>query len=100
MSEILSSIHSNVALMHEHGFVDSVTMRQFDASCLEPVKTYEPSDIRALREKAKVSQSVFAVYLNVSTKAVQKWERGDSAPNSSAMKLLSLVEKNGLAILS
>lgn len=99
MSEILSSIHRDVALMHEHGFVDSVTMRRFDASCLEPVKTYEPSEIRTLRERSNVSQSVFAVYLNVSTKAVQKWEQGDSTPNSSAMKLLSLVEKKGLAIL-
>lgn len=99
MSKILSSIHSDVALMYEHGFVDSLTMRQFDASCLEPVKVYGPSDIRALREKANVSQPVFAVYLNVSTKAVQKWEQGDSAPNASAMKLLSLVEKKGLEIL-
>jgi len=85
--------------MHEHGFVDSVTMRQFDASCLEPVKNYEPADILALRRKAKVSQSVFAVYLNVSAKAVQKWEQGESAPNSSAMKLLSLIERKGFEIL-
>lgn len=99
MSEILSSIHRDVALMHEHGFVDSVTMRQFDASCLESVKTYEPGEIRALRERSNVSQAVFAVYLNVSTKAVQKWEQGDSAPSSSAMKLLSLVENKGLDIL-
>lgn len=100
MSEILSSIHRDVALMHEHGFVDSVTMRQFDASCLEPVKDYDPADIIALRRKAKVSQSVFAVYLNVSAKAVQKWEQGESAPNSSAMKLLSLIERKGLEVLS
>lgn len=99
MSEILSSIHRDVALMHEHGFVDSLTMRQFDASCLEPVKDYEPADILALRSKAKVSQSVFAVYLNVSAKAVQKWEQGESTPSSSAMKLLSLIERKGLEIL-
>lgn len=61
MSEILSSIHRDVALMHEHGFVDSVTMRRFDALCLEPVKTYEPSEICTLRERSNASQSVFAV---------------------------------------
>jgi len=100
MSEILSSIHADVAQMRKHGFVDSLTMRTFDALCLSPVKEYTANDIKALREKINVSQSVFAVFLNVSKKAVQKWEQGDSVPNASAMKLLSVVEKKGLEVLS
>ncbi|GAB2955657.1 MULTISPECIES: helix-turn-helix domain-containing protein [Enterobacterales] len=100
MSKILSSIHKDVTLLMEHGFVDSVTMRTFDALCLEPVKDYRPEDIKSLRERQNVSQSVFAIFLNVSKKAVQKWERGESVPNASAMKLLSVVERKGLEILS
>ncbi len=53
-----------------------------------------------MRERENVSQPVFALYLNVSKKAVQKWERGEAQPNSAAMKLLTLVERNGLQILA
>lgn len=84
--------------LHRAGFVDDVTMRTFDMLCLRPVKQFGPAEIRALRERENVSQPVFALYLNVSKKAVQKWERGEAQPNSAAMKLLTLVERNGTAI--
>jgi putative transcriptional regulator len=100
MSKILAEIHQEVQELHQAGFVDDVTMRTFDMLCLRPVKQYTAADIRALRERENVSQPVFALYLNVSKKAVQKWERSEAVPNSAAMKLLSLVEHNGLAILA
>lgn len=100
MSKILAEIHQEVQELHQSGFVDDVTMRTFNMLCLRPVKQYTATDIRALRERENVSQPVFALHLNVSKKAVQKWERGEAVPNSAAMKLLSLVEHNGLAILA
>lgn len=100
MSKILAEIHQEVQELHQSGFVDDVTMRTFNMLYLRPVKQYTAADIRALRERENVSQPVFALHLNVSKKAVQKWERGEAVPNSAAMKLLSLVEHNGLAILA
>lgn len=100
MSKILAEIHQEVQELHQSGFVDDVTMRTFNMLCLRPVKQYTAANIRALRERENVSQPVFALHLNVSKKAVQKWERGEAVPNSAAMKLLSLVEHNGLAILA
>jgi len=100
MSKILAEIHQEVQELHHAGFVDDVTMRTFDMLCLRPVKHYTPADIRALRERENVSQPVFALHLNVSKKAVQNWERGEAVPNSAAMKLLSLVDRSGLAILT
>ncbi|WP_338807960.1 DNA-binding transcriptional regulator [Serratia marcescens] len=100
MSKILAEIHQEIQGLHRAGFVDDVTMRTFDMLCLRPVKQFGPAEIRALRERENVSQPVFALYLNVSKKAVQKWERGEAQPNSAAMKLLTLVERNGLAILA
>jgi putative transcriptional regulator len=44
-----------------------------------------------------VSQSVFANYLNVTASLVSKWERGEKRPSGAALKLLTLVEKKGLA---
>ena len=71
-----------------------------DESAARDDQLLGPAEIRALRERENVSQPVFALYLNVSKKAVQKWERGEAQPNSAAMKLLSLVERNGLQILA
>ena len=47
-----------------------------------------------LRENA--SQAVFARYLNVTTGLVSQWERGEKRPRGPSLKLLALVEKNGL----
>jgi putative transcriptional regulator len=47
-----------------------------------------------------VSQPVFARYLNTSESTVQKWETGVKQPSGMALKLLSVVEKHGLKVLS
>ena len=72
-------------------------MRRFDDSCLTPVHDFTPEEIRALRQREEVSQTVFAHYLNVSKDSVSQWERGENHPAGPAMKLLSLVDKKGLS---
>jgi len=47
--------------------------------------------LHARREGA--SQAVFARYLSVTTGLVSQWERGEKG---ASLKLLTLVEKNGL----
>ncbi|MEI8632692.1 DNA-binding transcriptional regulator [Vibrio sp. PP-XX7] len=96
MSRLLESIHGTAQDLHDKGHIGKQTMREFDALCLTPVKPMEPQEIQSLRSKFKVSQSVFARYLNVSVKVVQKWERGESTPKGSALKLLSLAKEMAL----
>jgi putative transcriptional regulator len=47
-----------------------------------------------------VSQTVFANYLNVTPNLVSEWERGEKRPSGPALKLLSLVEKHGIAAVA
>jgi putative transcriptional regulator len=56
--------------------------------------------IKAIREREHVSQAVFANYLNVTSGPVSKWERGEKRPSGASLKLLSLVEKSGLAAVA
>lgn len=63
------------------------------------VETLSPERIRALREQARVSQSVFAAMLNTSVSTVRKWEQGDKHPSGPSLKLLNLVARKGLEIL-
>jgi putative transcriptional regulator len=52
-----------------------------------------------LREKLRVSQGVFAAYLNASLSTVQKWENGEKKPSGAALRLLSVIERRGLDVL-
>jgi putative transcriptional regulator len=72
------------------------TMREFDALCLPPVKTYSPDEIRELRLRNQASQAVFAAYLNTTSSTVQKWEQGQKRPNGPSLRLLNLIERQGL----
>jgi putative transcriptional regulator len=53
-----------------------------------------------LREREGASQAVFARYLNVTTGLISQWERGEKHPQGASLKLLSLVERNGLAAVA
>jgi putative transcriptional regulator len=100
---ILDTIHESAKGLHKAGVMSDVTLREFDALCLPPVKTYTPAQIKRIREKARVSQAVFAAYLNTSPSTVQKWERehelGGKKPNGPSLKLLNLVDRKGLEAL-
>ncbi len=95
-SKVSEAIHSAVSDLYKIGMVDAHTIRHFDAGCLTPMKPLAPKQIKALREKAEVSQPVFAHYLGVSKETVSQWERGLKRPAGSALKLLSLVAAKGL----
>ncbi|MGL5873897.1 MAG: helix-turn-helix domain-containing protein [Xenococcaceae cyanobacterium] len=71
-------------------------MREFDETCLTSIDPLTPEQINAIRERERVSQPVFARYLNVSKNLVSDWERGKKKPSGAALKLLCLVEKRGL----
>jgi putative transcriptional regulator len=96
---ILEVVHESAKDFHEAGLMKETTMRELDALCLTPVKELSATQIKRLRSKNKASQAVFAAFLNTSVSTVQKWESGDKKPNGPSMKLLNLVDKNGITAL-
>lgn len=99
-SDAFAAIHETASDYYDAGVIDQQTMRHFDESCLTPVRVFTPQEIQALRKREDVSQAVFARYLNVSKDSVSQWERGVKQPAGPALKLLSLVEKKGLAAIT
>jgi putative transcriptional regulator len=95
-SEALASVHETMEALHEVGAIDKRTMREFDASCLTPVATLSPEEIKAIREREHLSQPVFARYLNVSKNLVSDWERGVKKPGGPASRLLTIIQKKGI----
>ena len=92
----MAAIHETMAALHKIGAIDKRTMRRFDVACLTPVEPLSPKQLKALREREPVSQTVFANYLNVTPNLVSKWERGEKRPSGPALKLLSLVDRHGI----
>ena len=86
--------------LHKVGAIDKQTIRRFDDRCRTPVQPLSPKQIKLLREREHVSQTVFANYLNVTPNLVSKWERGEKRPSGPALKLLTLVEKHGIGAVA
>jgi len=99
-SSILEAVHETAKGLHKAGVMDQVTMREFDQLCLPPVTPLKPEEIKRIREESHVSQAVFAHVLNTSLSTVQKWEIGQKKPTGTALKLLHLVQKRGLEVVT
>jgi putative transcriptional regulator len=99
-STILDAVHETAKGLHQIGVMDETTMREFDAMCLPPVKNYSAREIKRIRTAQRVSQPVFAAYLNVTKSTVAQWEQGGKRPRGPSLKLLDLVERKGLRALA
>ncbi len=100
MSELLDVAYKMNKELFNAGVLDEITMRQLDALYLTETKELTPEDIKRIRMKNNVSQSVFAVLLGTGKTTVQHWEQGVKKPSGMAKKLLDLVDRKGLAILT
>lgn len=96
------NVRRAIETMRRKGTVSDETYRKItarDKPKRAPLQTMKPTDIVTVREKAGVSQAVLASALNVSTVLVSKWERGERKPSGSALKLLTIVKRKGLAAI-
>lgn len=99
-SDAFAAIHETMEALHEIGAVDKQTMREFDEACLTPIHVLAPEEIKEIRLREHISQSVFARYLNVSKNLVSDWERGVKKPGGPALRLLTVIQKKGLMAIA
>lgn len=99
-NSILEVVHETAKGLYDAGIMDESAMHEFETLCLPPVKVYNPEEIRELRMRLRLSQAVFAAYLNVSKTSVAGWESGGKRPGSAAVKLLNVVDRKGLEALA
>lgn len=95
-SDAFEAIHETMSDFHDAGIVTKQTMRRFDKTCLTAIHAFSPEEIKELREREKVSQSIFAYCLNLSKDLVSQWERGLKKPSGASLKLLALIERKGI----
>ncbi len=101
MKQTLREVAQAVANdLYEAGIIDAVTLREYDALCISPVHELSSREIKRIRLQEKVSQSVFAKYLNTSLSTIRQWEQGNKHPRGASLKLLNLIAKKGLQVLA
>lgn len=99
-SRILSEMHETARGLHNVGALDKQTMREFDTLALPQVRDLSPKQIRALRTRTRMSQAVFAAFLNTSVSTVQKWEIGEKKPSGPSLRLLDVIGRKGIDALA
>ncbi len=98
-SRVLETVYETAADLERLGFIDKRKMQKLDALSMEPIAPYDSAQIRALREKHHLSQTVMASVLNTSASTVRKWEIGEKNPSGPSLKLLNLLDRKGLEVL-
>jgi putative transcriptional regulator len=75
---------------------DKITMRHLGAKGAPKVARVTAEQIRTMRERAKMSQAVFARYLNLTVGYVSQLERGTKQPTGAALALLNVIRRKGI----
>src|SRR5687768_15334985 len=55
-------------------------------------------DVKAIRQKVKMSQQDFAGYFGVSRRTVQEWEQGRRRPSRAARAFLVVIDREPKAV--
>src|SRR5882757_9578545 len=82
-----SASHEKITLRHLGGKADIVG------------KPISGDEIRSLRERAHLSQAVFARYLNLTVGYVSQLERGVKQPSGPALALLNVIRRRGIEVV-
>ena len=87
--------------MHKAGLLDratydKITMRHLGPDNTPKVAPVTAAQIRAMRERANMSQAVFARCLNLTVGYVSQLERGAKQPTGAALALLNVIKRKGI----
>ena len=102
VSPLVASLLETAHDMHSVGVMDKagyekITMRHLGSSAQTGViRRLSGTEIRKLRERANMSQGVFAKILNITPGYVSQLERGDKEPTGSTLALLNVIRRKGM----
>ncbi len=98
-SDIMDMTASLATALHAVGAMDKATLREIEALAVPEVKEMSAEEICKIREANRLSQPVFAKYLNVGRSTVSQWEQGKKKPSGSAARLLDIVRRKGIGAI-
>ncbi len=92
---IKSSIGETIQGLIDSGIKTTFTKKELNSlGVVIPEVHLETPQIRNIREKLRLSQTVFAKLLNVSPSAIRQWEQGKRQPSGATKVLLDLLSRS------
>jgi putative transcriptional regulator len=90
--------------MHKLGLLEraayeKITMRHLGKEGAPAVAPITGAQIRGMRERARMSQAVFARHLNLTVGYVSQLERGAKHPTGAALALLNVIRRKGIEVV-
>jgi putative transcriptional regulator len=88
--------------MLEARIMDAATHQKITQREISPeqavaaTKPIDPKTIRALRERAHLSQAAFGLFLNLTAGYISKLERGSVIPAGATLALLNVIRRKGI----
>jgi putative transcriptional regulator len=100
-SRLARALLETAERMRETGILSTTTYNKITLRHLGPKHAPKPvpmtgRQIRAVRERAKMSQAVFARYLNLTAGYISQLERGTKQPTGPALALLNIIRRKGI----
>jgi putative transcriptional regulator len=101
VSPLAKALLETAGDMRKAGLMDNathekITLRHLGASGAPKATPITGPQIRAMRERAQLSQAVFARYLNLTVGYVSQLERGAKRPTGAALALLNVIKRKGI----
>jgi len=75
------------AIDYQQGRLNARTM----TLTVTPIITFKNEDIKRIRQRTGLSQTMFAKSMGVSPKTVEAWESGRNKPEGASRRLLEIV---------
>jgi putative transcriptional regulator len=99
-SRLAKALLETAAGMHKSGLLDRAAYDKITLRHLGPhtpkVPPISATQIRTLRERARMSQAVFARHLNLTVGYVSQLERGAKQPTGATLALLNVIRRKGI----
>jgi putative transcriptional regulator len=101
MSRVTEAILETAKDMHRvgvlsHADYSKITMRHLGKDRADEIEPVSAREIRAMRERAHMSQAVFAHHLRLTPGYVSQLERGAKRPTGPALVLLNVIRRKGI----
>jgi putative transcriptional regulator len=78
---------------------EKITLRHAGLKTAHNAVPISGDEIRALREKAHLSQAVFSRFLNLTPGYVSQLERGVKKPTGPALVILNVIRRKGIEVM-
>lgn len=99
MASIKETIDDLAKGLHKTGIIDKRTLNDLIEDEQPCVAEYTGEEIQQIRKRQKVSQAVFAMYLNISPATIRSLEQGKRHAHGAILKLLNIVDRHGIQAL-